>query len=635
VTRRPRLPATLVLIAVGACNPTPNDPGTTAPVAAPEASAPEPTSEPLPSISDDPVIAAIVEEGLRRSEAEDHLRHLTRAIGPRLTSSHALMDAERWAVEEFAALGLDARLEHWGDYPVGFDRGPATGGMVSPTAVPFDFTTAAWSPGISGPARGRALAMPSSIRELESAVKTDAKSFSASWIVVPRPPEERAKRMDAETTERIEAALAEQGILGYVIADRDAAGELVHTSGRHEIEWGALPDAVRVRLRGDQHDDLLARMGKGEKVELEFSIDNRFFRGPVRQHNVVADLIGSERPDEFVIVGGHLDSWDGAEGAVDNATGVATTLEAARLLVKSGAQPRRTIRFMLWSGEEQGLFGSRAYVKEHPELLDKISAVLVHDGGTNYLGGLNVTPEMHAQLSDVLDPLTKLAPDTMPFELRLTDHLRPGSSDHDSFLAAGVPGFFWVQKGRSQYRCMHHTQLDVFEAGIDDYQRHSAVVVATGAYRIANADALVTRENALPANQRTLDCEHDWAKIEAVPKTGHARKAGLRPGDVITAVNGEPVSTSSRVRRLLNEGEPKKVLSIRRGKKRFEVTIDYTDDPAERAAADLRAKRIERFGADIFERIAADHADDEGPLGDAERSCATELGAARDRRQVP
>ena len=118
-----------------------------------------------------------------------------------------------------------------------------------------------------------------------------------------------------------------------------------------------------------------------------------------------------------MIVGGHIDSWDGATGATDNGTGVATTLEAARILMKAGVKPRRTIRFMVWSGEEQGLLGSAAYVKAHKDLMPKISAVLVHDGGTNYLSGIGATEAMMSDFEQVFAPVKELDPQ-FAFEVR-------------------------------------------------------------------------------------------------------------------------------------------------------------------------------------------------------------------------
>ena len=125
-------------------------------------------------------------------------------------------------------------------------------------------------------------------------------------------------------------------------------------------------------------------------------------------YNVIADIPGTEKPDEIVIVGGHIDSWDGATGTTDNGTGVATTLEAARLLMAAGAKPRRTIRFMLWSGEEQGLLGSVAWIKDHAAELDNISAVLVHDGGTNYVSGIQATAAMLPAMKIAFKPVIEM-----------------------------------------------------------------------------------------------------------------------------------------------------------------------------------------------------------------------------------
>ena len=243
-----------------------------------------------------------------------------------------------------------------------------------------------------------------------------------------------------------------------------------------------------------QYDEITGWLKAGKTVTLEFDIRNHFKKGPIKLYNVIADIPGTEKPDEYVIVGGHIDSWDGATGATDNGTGVATTLEAARILMKAGVKPKRTIRFMLWSGEEQGLLGSAAYVKSHKDLMSRISAVLVHDGGTNYLSGIGATEAMLADFEKVFEPVKDLDP-AYPFEVRKVAGLMGGGSDHASFLGANVPGFFWGQRGgRAVYQHTHHTQFDTFDAAIPEYQVHSSLVVALGAYGIANLDHLLSRE---------------------------------------------------------------------------------------------------------------------------------------------
>jgi hypothetical protein len=542
-------------------------------------------ASPVPKVSDDPIVQKIVEIGTNDSRVDEPLHHLAKNIGPRLTGSHRLMEAEKWARDRFAALGLDARLERWGEVPIGFDRGPWSGGMVAPQSVSYVFTTRAWTPGVFGPARGRAVAYPASV----AAVKKDPKRFAGAWVVRRSEPE-----IDAALRKKIDDALHGAGALGHVDRARDAKGALVHTGGEHEIDWADLPRDVHVILRGDQHDDLAKRVAAGEAVELEFSIDNRFFRGPVPQHNVVADLVGSELPDELVIVGGHIDSWDGAEGAVDNATGCATTLEAARLLVAAGAKPRRTIRFMLWSGEEQGLLGSRAYVEQHPELVERTSAVLVHDGGTNFLSGLRVTPEMAEDMKKIFTPVLALDPE-LPFALWYSDALRGGGSDHTPFIGKGIPGFFWEQDGRADYEHSHHTQHDTVDFAIPEYQRHSAMVVAIAALGLANLDHKLDRTDSAALPRRQLGAETEGSRVTKIEKGSHAAKAGIKVGDEIVAVEGEGGTRGQMFRRFMGGGPKKTITLVRKGKK-IDLVVDFSADASEAERAARRERRKAKFG---------------------------------------
>jgi carboxypeptidase Q len=566
-----------------------------------------------PPISDDPVLVRVVELGRTRSQVDAHVRALTEDIGPRLTSSHNLIHAERWAVEQFERWGLTAWLDPWGEMAVGFDRGPWSGGQVAPQEIAYEFITPAWSPGVLGPHRGPAVIYPQSAREA-----ADKARFSGAWVVKPR--WERGAGPDRKVQEAIEAALAAAGAAGLIEADRDERGELVHTRGSHQIEWSALPSLVEIRLRADQHRDLVAQIEADQPVELAFSVDNRFFKGPVILNNVVAEIRGTEHPDEFVVVGGHLDSWDGSQGAVDNATGVATTMEAARLLAEAGARPKRTIRFMLWSGEEQGLLGSKGYVAKHPEEMDKISAVLVHDGGTNYLSGLSVTPEMMADMKRVFEPVTRLDP-SMPFALVPTDGLRGGGSDHSSFISAGVPGFFWMQDGRSNYRCHHHTQFDTIDAVIPEYQRHSAMVVAIAAYNLANLDTLLDRRNMKPVEDRGSGVELDGLKIRSIEPGSAAARAGIRVGDEILAVDGEPVAHRYALYRAVTRGPAKKTVRVKRRSRTVDVTVDYSDPVAEAEKERRHQERIATYGPDALTVPKEIEERRKTAFGDDEKSC--------------
>ncbi|MCH9685690.1 MAG: hypothetical protein K0V04_29935, partial [Deltaproteobacteria bacterium] len=232
----------------------------------------------IPTVDGDATVQALVRLGHTDNHVMDHLRHLTEDIGPRLTGSHALMDAERWCLGELTSWGLEARLERWGELAVGFDRGPWSGGMVSPERIDYDFITPAWTPGVLDAVPGPAVRYPKSVKD----AKARRKSLEGAWVVQPRELD-----LPRKTREAIAAVLEDAGAAGVVRADRDEEGKLVHTWGRPGIDWEALPGLVTVVLRNDHHADLLGRLGGETPVQLAFSIDNRFFRGPVPQHNVV------------------------------------------------------------------------------------------------------------------------------------------------------------------------------------------------------------------------------------------------------------------------------------------------------------------------------------------------------------
>lgn len=564
-------------------------------LAAPPSTHAEGSEPAAAAASEASAVARLIALGQSDNRVQDHLRHLSLAIGPRLTGSHGLMQAEEWCRDQFASFGLDSRLERWGEFAVGFDRGARSGGMVVPEEIEFVFTTPAWTPGTKGAVRGPALLYP----EDEAALEALRPKLAGAWVVR-RPSAQGGRgqggagggREAREWRLEVDAALIEAEAAGEISASRGE--ELVHTGGSPRIEWSDLPKKTSIVLRGDQHADLVERLEAGEAVELEFEIDNRFFEGPVPLHNVVADLRGAEKPDEYVIVCGHLDSWDGAQGTLDNGTGCATTLEAARLLAASGVQPKRTIRFILWSGEEQGLLGSAAYVEANKELLPKISAVFNHDEGTNYLSGLRVTPEMMPVMRQVCAPLEGLEAGKR-FELGEQESLGGGGgSDHASFVRAGVPGFFWQQSGRSDYERHHHTQYDTFDAAIPDYQEHSALVAALVAFGVAEADQLLDRTNMAPIEPRRLGIQLDGTTVTELTEAGKAAAAQWQVGDEIVSIDGQAVESRRDLNRALQQGGAKKEIVLRRGEESITSVVDWSDDPGEKERARRAEERAQR-----------------------------------------
>jgi hypothetical protein len=506
------------------------------------------------------VEAAVVAEGRDRSQVMRHLEQLTGKFGPRLTGSENLAAACAWTRERFAEYGLEARLEEWGTFPVGFNRGPASGRIVAPVEVTLEVGTMAWSAGTRGPVRGAAIPLPADDAAFEAA----RERLRGAWVVVPR------RGRTAALQQRCEEA----GAAGFVTTQ---GGELIVTDGNYRISWDALPKRVTVYLTGRQHALVAGLAEKLPEVTLEFDIKNEFKQGPIPLHNVIADLKGSEKPDEFVVVGGHLDSWDGARGALDNGTGVATTIEAARLLAKAGARPRRTVRFMLWSGEEQGLLGSTAWVRAHPQEVARTSAALVHDGGTNYVSGICATEPMVPIFEKVFAPI-RTVDATMPFRIR-TPYVSIPFSDHHAFTMAGAPGFFWDQAGHSDYNFAHHTQNDHPRLAIREYQIHSSIVIAVGAYGLANLDELLPRQGVgVPAAgpRRRLGLTLGEGAVVAFVREGSvAARAGVREGDVLLKLGDVSIAEGATLGEALQKAPAKAKLLVRREGKELALDVEF------------------------------------------------------------
>ncbi len=443
---------------------------------------------------DPQTVQRIIDEGKNRSQAMSILTHITKKIGPRLTGSTSLMRAEQWAMNEFRRFGCtNVHLEKWGEVPVGFERGPLqVARMVEPYNVDMVFTTPSWSNGTNGIVTADAVYAPKTMPELEQR----RGQFEGKWIVMPmaqggRPQSGTAS--PATEAAQVAAELAKMNIAGQI---RGSRNELVITGGSwrdktHENH----PGPVQVTVRKSDFDRITRNLDWNRKVVLAIGADNRWIKGPMVQSNVVAEIRGTEKPDEVVIVSGHFDSWDGpgSEGASDNGTGSAALLEAARILNKVGARPKRTIRFILWTGEEQGLFGSREYVKQHQAEMDKISAVLVDDGGSNYQGGYVIMESMKPMFEQAIAPMLTAFPD-FPQVLRVVSAMpRGGGSDHVPFNGVGVPGFFTMETGRQDYNFVHHTQHDHLGNVIPEYLVQSATNHAVVAYNLANAATMLPR----------------------------------------------------------------------------------------------------------------------------------------------
>jgi len=447
---------------------------------------------------------AILTEIAEHSEQMENLRYLTDRIGPRLTGSNALERANHWTAERFRDYGLaNVRLESW-TIPHSWQRGTARAAVVAPTRLSLEAQVAGWSPNTGGTVRGPLVYVKAEKTEdleayrgqLRGAIVIGSEPRPRQPLderpLQPRPPRpepdyaaRRRFRQERDAFLKNEGAVA-------VLRDSDKSfGLFQMASAGVDFQPAPLPTAY---LSPESYD-LLWRLRQGdEPVEVELTIEGCVFSdGPVEVFNTVAEIPGTEKADEIVILGAHLDSWDLATGATDNGTGISVVLEAARALKKLDLKPRRAIRFILFSGEEQGLHGARAYVQAHKDELGQISAVLVHDGGTGRVD--TIALQGNAQVYEVLKEA--LAPLRGMIGLEELNLRSINGSDHASFNRAGVPGFYCLQE-RVSYRQTHHSQADTFDKVIREDLLNGAQVLAVFAYNVAQLDHRLPRRESPP-----------------------------------------------------------------------------------------------------------------------------------------
>lgn len=411
---------------------------------------------------------------------------------------------------------IDVRLDDQG-VPTGTASLPEfgfTNGFIEPTYADgiFAFTWAT-------PEGPRPLSLAPSGETIDTEFTNGADTYTISLAREATPEFD----LDAYIMHRVLA----EGPAGFMSSSRDERVWTTAIKRGLDLFSMAFDDVgldPEVSIRDSDYRYINSELADGQDVFVEFNLDHRISEGSFPLANTIAEIPGSVWPDEVVIVSAHLDSWNGpgSQGVVDNGTGSAVTLEAARILATVGAKPKRTIRFILWTGEEQGLLGSNAYVASlSEEERAKISAVFVDDGGTNYQGGLVCPPWMfeylaastaptngqffsevdHARMLADEDPSNDERAGWMDVNLRNVDAMpQGGGSDHASFNAVGIPGFYWDEIGRADYRFGWHTQNDKLDLAIEEYLVQSSTNSAITAYNLANAPSLLPREPAMAQN---------------------------------------------------------------------------------------------------------------------------------------
>ncbi len=435
----------------------------------------------------------IAAEVTAHSELIKNLEYLTTQIGPRLTGSPQMQAASQWTLKRFQDYGIDVHLETT-QIDHGWTRGLETAEIVSPIQRRIGIHAFGWSKGTDGEVTGPVVALdiqkPADFApykgKLKGAIvmtrvpadlsKLDPNPENAYDAVIPPAQANAPGNMTyAQRRELLRKVSAEQPAM--IVVDSGKTDSLFNMTGGYPRY---APTAVPLAFLTHEEYDLLYRLLQTGPVTMKFNLPDTFTDKPVPASITIAEIKGSEHPEQRVIIGGHLDSWDLGQGALDNGTGAMATLEAARTLKALGWKPKRTITFILFTGEEEGGVGAETYIKNHAAELKQVDAVLIHDTGTGKvfsiaLENLDSTVPL---MEEIYQPLQKVF-DLQPLSTRYF-----GASDHVPFLEQGIPAYFCVQLP-AHYREVHHSQTDTFDKVIPDQINEGAALLAAWAWNVS------------------------------------------------------------------------------------------------------------------------------------------------------
>jgi hypothetical protein len=491
---------------------------------------------------DEAAIERIRAEGFERSEVMEIMSWLTDVHGPRLTGSPISKRAGDWTLEQFNEWGLaNAAYEWWGPFGRGWVNERTVAQVLEPVPFPVVAYPGAWTDGTGGPVRTDVVMVPNDIRTANQFAPYRGKLNGK--IVVSQPPSTvpalfnaPAQRYTQEALDRmanpypvgggrgrggfgrggrggdvgspdgsplvdLNACFLQEGVAAVLRpGSGNSTGGNVFVGGGGSRDADAGKQTPLVSLTPEHYGRIWRILEKGVPVRMELDIRNRFYTDELNSFNIVAEIPGTDRADEVVMVGAHFDSWHAGTGATDNAAGSAVMMEAMRILKATGLPLRRTVRIGLWTGEEQGLIGSREYVAEHfgdratMQLLpahEKFSAYYNVDNGTGAIRGI------YLQNNSAVGPIFAQWMRVLDSDSISVGHIAPGTTggtDHLSFDAVGLPGFQFIQDPVEYGSRTHHSSQDVYERIQEVDMKHNAVAVAAFVYLTANRDELLPRK---------------------------------------------------------------------------------------------------------------------------------------------
>ena len=523
-------------------------------------------------------IERIKDEGINRSQVMQTLSYLSDVIGPRLTGSPNLKRANEWTRDKLTSWGVEnAHLEAWGPFGRGWILKEFSAEATAPQTIPLIAYPKAWSPDVKitngdvvyvdakdetdlqrfkGQLRNK-IVLTAPMRDVEARIDPMATRLSATDLVeladAPEPgkggrpsrfspanPRFQTFIKNAMFSRKRQQLFLDEGV-ALAIDPSDGDGGTIFVQGAtvpEQLDMSSPLAMVRSLFLGRlhaydknppkmvpqivlaiEHYNRLARIIQaGERVRLNVNIEATFVDNDLMAYNTVGEIPGTDKKDELVMVGGHMDSWHAGTGATDNAAGVAVAMEALRILKALKLQPRRTIRVALWSGEEQGLLGSRAYVEQHfgkadepedarfarmisnsgppPKVIagpeyDKLSAYFNLDNGTGKIRGVYMQGNelVRPIFRQWLEPFRDMGASTLTIS-------NTGGTDHVSFDSIGLPGFQFIQDEIEYETRTHHSNQDVFDRIQGDDLKQAATIMAAFLYNTAMRDEMLPRKTA-------------------------------------------------------------------------------------------------------------------------------------------
>ncbi len=478
--------------------------------------------------TDNAVIRAIWAEGMDNSQAAKLAQTLTDSIGPRLTGTPGMKRANDWAVSMFETWGIPARNEQYGTWRA-WRRGVTHFDLIAPRVRSLEAMMLAWSPGTRGAVEGRAMTIPSF--DSPAAFERWLPQVRGNFVLVAaaqpscRPMEnweefglpesvERIEEQRAEATRAYNERVASTGLGAggntpqqraaaarrELIARLDAAGAAGIVQSNWSNGWGVnkvfSASTERVPTVDVSCEDYgllfrLAENGQGPRVRLQADAE---LLGEQPVFNTIAEIKGTEKPNEYIVLSAHYDSWDGGSGATDNATGSVTMLEAARILKQVYPNPKRTIVVGLWSGEEQGLNGSRAFAADHPEIVQGLQALFNQDNGTGRV--VNISMQGLIGAGEFFGRWMAQLPTNISrhINLRIPGSPGGGGSDYASFVCYGAPAFSLSSLGWDYGTYTWHTNRDTYDKIVIDDLKNNAVLTAMLTYLASEDPETVSRD---------------------------------------------------------------------------------------------------------------------------------------------